>query len=59
MISDETVAFLTEEVAHLYQVIEEAAGPLTVDGGRLGSDIYGKLPQLNWHTLARTFLRSE
>jgi glycine cleavage system H lipoate-binding protein len=59
MISDETVAFLTEEVEHLYQVIEEAAGPLTVDGGRLGSDIYGKLPQLQWRTLARTFLRSE
>jgi glycine cleavage system H lipoate-binding protein len=59
MISDETVAFLTEEVAQLYEVIEAAAGPLTVDGGRLGSDIYGKLPQLDWHTLTRTFLRSE
>ncbi|MEJ2477480.1 MAG: glycine cleavage system protein H [Desulfobacterales bacterium] len=58
MISDETATFLTEEVERLYQVIEAAAGPLTVDGGRLGSDIYGKLPQLDWPTLTRTFLRS-
>ena len=58
MISDETATFLTEEVERLYQVIETAAGPLTVDGGRLGSDIYGKLPQLDWRTLTRTFLRS-
>lgn len=58
MISDETATFLTEEVERLYQVIEAAAGPLTVDGGRLGSDIYGKLPQLDWRTLTRTFLRS-
>jgi glycine cleavage system H lipoate-binding protein len=59
MISDETAAFLAEEVGQLYQVIEEAAGPLSVDGGRLGSDIYGQLPQLDWHKLARKFLRSE
>jgi glycine cleavage system H lipoate-binding protein len=59
MISHETAAFLAEEVERLYEVIETAAGPLTVDGGRLGSDIYGKLPQLDWRRLARTFLRTE
>lgn len=58
MISHETVAFLSVEVERLYAVIEAAAGPLTVDGGRLGSDIYGNLPQLDWPGLARTFLRT-
>ena len=58
MIRDETAAFLEKEVDCLYQVIEEAAGPLAVDGGRLESDIYGKVPQLSWKKLSRTFLRT-
>lgn len=58
MISDEAAAFFEKEIERLYQVIEETAGPLAADGGRLTSDIYGKLPQLDWEKLAQIFLRT-
>jgi hypothetical protein len=39
-------------------VIEEKAGPLATDGGHLGSDIFGHLPQLGWETLTSDFLHT-
>ena len=45
-----------EEINSLYQVIEEEVGPLAADGGYLGDDIYGNLPQTSWQKLTRMFL---
>lgn len=58
MINQETVGFLGGEVEQLYQVIEESAGFLAADGGDLGKDIYGNMPQLGWERLAKLFLRT-
>jgi len=57
MIHVESREFLEKEVARLYQVIEEAGGPLAAtDGGHLACDIYGRLPQLTWRKLVKLFL---
>lgn len=58
MIGDQAGDFLDEEVDRLYQVIEEHAGPLAADGGYLGDDIYGNLPQVGWEKLTRLFLHT-
>ena len=58
MLGDETGAFLKTEVEHVYQAVEKTAGPLATDGGFLGSDIYGSLPELGWERLAKQFLRN-
>ena len=57
MISDETEDFLKNEVARLYQVIEETV-PLAADGGHLGDDIYGKIPAIGWEKLTKLFLHT-
>jgi glycine cleavage system H lipoate-binding protein len=58
MIHTESAEFMKGEVAHLYQVIEETAGPLAADGGQLGDDIYGHMPELGWERLVKTFIHS-
>jgi len=58
MINNETGDFMEGEVACLYEVIEEVAGPLSVDGGDLSYDIYGHLPQLGWERITKIFLKS-
>jgi glycine cleavage system H lipoate-binding protein len=58
MIGSETAEFLQTEINRLYEVIEEEAGPLAADGGLLGEDIFGNLPQLKWGKLVKRFLRS-
>ena len=58
LIGDETEKFLKDEVAAVYQAVEDIAGPLAADGGFLGRDIYGSLPELGWDNLAKRFLRS-
>jgi len=58
MIGDETKDFIGKEVNRLYRVIEEEAGPLTADGGQLGNDIYGNLPQIGWQRLVELFLHA-
>ena len=58
MIGDQASAYLDEEIESLYQVIAEEAGPLTADGGYLGHDIYGNLPQTSWQKLTRIFLNT-
>jgi len=59
MIGNETGEFLRGEVDRLYQEIEQAAGPLSADGGQLGDDIFGNLPQIGWQRLTGLFLRSK
>jgi glycine cleavage system H lipoate-binding protein len=58
MIRDETRAFLAGEIDRLYDVIEETAGPLAADGGQLGDDIYGNLPEIGWERLGKLFLHT-
>jgi len=58
LFNEETRAFMEREVERLYAVIEGAAGPLGTDGGTLGHDIYGDMPQLGWGHLSRLFLGS-
>jgi glycine cleavage system H lipoate-binding protein len=58
MIGDQAGQFIDEEVDQLYQVIEEAVGPLATDGGYLGDDIFGNLSQIGWKKLTRVFLRT-
>jgi hypothetical protein len=49
---------LEGEVARLYELIEEVAGPLAADGGDLSHDIYGHMPQLGWERITKTFLKT-
>jgi len=58
MLNTETVGFLREEIDDLYRMIEETVGPLIVDGGFLGDDIFGNVPQIGWEKLTRRFLRT-
>ena len=54
----EAQEFFDQEVQRLHEVLEESMGPLTVDGGNLGEDLYGKAPQLGWERLQRLFLHT-
>jgi glycine cleavage system H lipoate-binding protein len=58
MIGNETREFYTKEVDRLYQAIEEEVGPLAIDGGQLGDDIFGSIPQDGWGRLAKLFLHT-
>jgi glycine cleavage system H lipoate-binding protein len=58
MIHTESAEFMEGEVARLYQVIEETAGPLAADGGHLGDNIYGHMPELGWEKLVKIFLKT-
>ena len=58
MIGGQASEFIDNEVERLLEVIEETAGPLAADGGELGPDIYGSLPEIGWDKIARKFLRS-
>jgi glycine cleavage system H lipoate-binding protein len=58
MIGEQAGEYIDEEVERLYGVIEETAGPLATDGGLLGDDIYGNMPQIGWQKLTQLFLRT-
>ncbi len=58
MINRESERFIGEEVGHLYDLVEKTAGPLAADGGYLGHDIYGSMPQVGWKNLTRRFLKN-
>lgn len=56
MMGSETETFYQAEVDRLYQVIESETGPMVTDGGQLGNDIYGNIPQVGWGRLVELFL---
>jgi glycine cleavage system H lipoate-binding protein len=58
MFGEEASRFLDAEIERVYELIDQAAGPLAADGGRLGSDLFGHLPQIGWETLTAAFLRT-
>ena len=57
MIAQQTAVFLEQEVDRLHHLIEEVS-PLAADGGTLGKDVFGAMPQLGWERLTRSFLRN-
>lgn len=59
MIGDESREYLNSEVDRLFQVIEAVAGPLAADGGYLGDDIFGHLPDIGWERLNELFFRKK
>lgn len=56
-INKESRNFIGKEVDRLFEIIEEVEGPLGTDGGALGSDLLGTIPNLGWERLTRLFLR--
>ena len=58
MTDAESLAWMNEELNKLENMIEDVAGPLAADGGYLGEDIYGHLPDLGWSNLTKTFLKT-
>jgi glycine cleavage system H lipoate-binding protein len=58
MFGEEARRFIDGEVERIHELIEATAGPLAADGGNLATDIFGKLPELGWEDLVRTFLRT-
>ena len=57
-IGSESMDFMGDEVERLYVEIEDAIGPLASDGGHIGHDLFGKIPQIGWNRLTRLFLRT-
>jgi glycine cleavage system H lipoate-binding protein len=58
MTDAEGMDWMNSEVTRLEHMIEDVAGPLAADGGYLGEDIYGNLPDLGWERLTKTFLKT-
>jgi glycine cleavage system H lipoate-binding protein len=58
MIAQQSAEFLRREVTRLQDLMEAAAAPLAADGGCLGKDVFGAMPQLGWKRLVRSFLRT-
>ncbi len=58
IIDIETKNFMDREVDSLFGLVEGVVGPLATDGGNLGSNIYGNMPQLGWERLTRRFLHT-
>ncbi|MFO7709166.1 MAG: hypothetical protein R6V84_13420 [Desulfobacterales bacterium] len=58
MIGEQASAFIEAEIERLFRMVEDKAGPLATDGGELGHDIFGHLPQLGWDALVATFMGS-
>ncbi|UCD88451.1 MAG: hypothetical protein JSW04_08205, partial [Desulfobacterales bacterium] len=56
MVATDSLKWIDGEIQKLELMIEEVAGPLAADGGQLGSDIFGNLPDLGWSNLTKTFL---
>ena len=56
-ISKETEHFLTAEVDRVYALIEEVV-PLAADGGQIGPDLFGNLPEIGWENLTHHFLHT-
>lgn len=58
MIAHQSAEFLKQEVRRLHDLIEEVHAPLAADGGYLGKDVFGAMPQLGWERLTRSFLHT-
>lgn len=57
MDEEQSLNWLSDEVATLEHMIEDVHGPLAADGGQLQPDVFGNCPELGWDSLTKTFLR--
>lgn len=53
-----SLSWINQEITTLENMVEDVAGPLATDGGRLGDDIYGKIPEIGWGKLTKLFLHT-
>ncbi|MCG8639665.1 MAG: glycine cleavage system protein H [Desulfobacterales bacterium] len=51
MFMESAATFMNDRVNHLYTFLEEETQLMAADGGTLGSDLYGNLPQLSWEKI--------
>jgi glycine cleavage system H lipoate-binding protein len=58
MMGGETPTFFDEELHQLYGEIEDCCGPMATDGGFLGEDVSGNLPQMDWNRVLGRFFRT-
>lgn len=58
MFMDSATGFVQTEVDNLYTFLEQETGLMAADGGSLGNDLYGNLPDLTWDKLISRFLCS-
>jgi len=58
LIGGQSAEYIEQETGRLFDSIENSAGPLAADGGRISDNIFGKMPQLGWRRLVRQFLRT-
>ncbi len=58
MVDHSSLSWMNSEVTHLESMIEDVAGPLAADGGCLGDDIYGNMPDLGWRNLTQAVLKT-
>ncbi len=54
----QSLGWMNDEVGILEHMIQETVGPLAADGGYLAEDVYGRLPDLGWNNLRKTFLKT-
>jgi glycine cleavage system H lipoate-binding protein len=59
MLDNESGLFMDGQIEKLYESIEDIYGPIAADGGYLGFDIYGNMPELGWDRLKKTFLTDD
>jgi glycine cleavage system H lipoate-binding protein len=57
MFMDSNIAFMNKEVDRLYAFLEEETQLAAADGGSLGPDLFGNLPQIFWDRLVGLFIR--
>ena len=56
MFMDSNKSFMNREVGRLYTFLEEETQLMAADGGRLGSDLFGNLPEISWDRLLKLFI---
>lgn len=59
MFMDSSKSFMTGEVTHLYEFLEEETQLAAADGGNLGSDLFGNLPGISWDGLLKRFIQKD
>jgi glycine cleavage system H lipoate-binding protein len=53
---ESATAFMNAEVETLYEFLEQETGLMAADGGSLGFDLYGNIPDLSWDGLLERFI---
>ena len=56
MFMDSNKSFMNKEVDRLYSFLEKETQLMAADGGRLGSDLFGNLPEISWDRLLKLFI---